>query len=97
MYKFYNSFKCNPRIPVLQLFYPLKQTPGLRALQQKAELENLISKVIEARNQLQVARLPPLLLKVAPDLSEGEKTDIANVILKPKVFVQMMKIHFHVK
>nr|SVE73644.1 EOG090X08P9 [Daphnia atkinsoni] len=59
-------------------------TPGLRGLQQKAELENLISLVLEARNKLRVEKLPPLLVKIAPDLSEEEKKDIASVILKEK-------------
>nr|SVE74270.1 EOG090X08P9 [Daphnia barbata] len=59
-------------------------TPGLRGLQQKAELENLISLVLEARNKLVTAKLPPLLVKIAPDLSEDEKKDIASVILKEK-------------
>nr|SVE76473.1 EOG090X08P9 [Daphnia longispina] len=57
-------------------------TVGLRGLQQKAELENLISCVLEARNKLSIPKLPPLLLKVAPDLNEDEKKDIATVILK---------------
>lgn len=60
-------------------------TPGLRGLQQKAELENLISPVVEARNNLGTSRLPPLLLKVAPDLTEAEKRDIATVIMKENV------------
>nr|SVE85583.1 EOG090X08P9 [Daphnia pulicaria] len=57
-------------------------TAGLRGLQQKKELENLISCVLEARNNLGVTKLPPLLLKIAPDLNEEERKDIANVILK---------------
>nr|SVE86211.1 EOG090X08P9 [Daphnia similis]SVE86839.1 EOG090X08P9 [Daphnia similis]SVE87465.1 EOG090X08P9 [Daphnia similis]SVE88093.1 EOG090X08P9 [Daphnia similis] len=59
-------------------------TPGLRGLQQKAELENLISSVLEARNKLGTAILPPLLVKIAPDLSEAEKKDVVSVILKDK-------------
>lgn len=59
-------------------------TPGLRGLQQRAELENLISLVVEARNSLNVTKLPPLLLKIAPDLSQEEKIDIANVVLQDK-------------
>nr|CAG4637134.1 EOG090X08P9 [Ceriodaphnia reticulata]SVE73024.1 EOG090X08P9 [Ceriodaphnia reticulata] len=59
-------------------------TPGLRGLQQKAELENLITLVVEARNNLSVSKLPPLLLKIAPDLSQEEKKDIADVVLKDK-------------
>nr|CAG4643312.1 EOG090X08P9 [Ilyocryptus agilis] len=61
-------------------------TPGLRGLQRKAELEELIGRTIEARNVQSVTttRRTPLLLKVAPDLSEEEKKVIANVILQDK-------------
>nr|SVE71767.1 EOG090X08P9 [Daphnia similis] len=59
-------------------------TPRLRGLHKKAELENLISHVLEARNKLGTANLPPLLVKIAPDLSEDEKKDVASVILKEK-------------
>jgi dihydroorotate dehydrogenase len=62
-------------------------TAGLRGLQQKNELENLISCGLEARNNLGVTKLPPLLLKIAPDLNEEERKDIANVILKDHVRV----------
>ena len=54
-------------------------TPGLRALQGRAPLEALIGKTREA-----VARLPapkPLLLKIAPDLTEEDRADIADVAL----------------
>jgi len=57
-------------------------TPGLRSLQKKAELENLISQVVVARNNLNLEKLPPLLLKIAPDLNEEERKDIADVILQ---------------
>lgn len=53
-------------------------TPGLRALQNKDELKNLLSKVIAARNKLR--NRVPLLLKIAPDLTEQDKADIAEVI-----------------
>jgi dihydroorotate dehydrogenase len=52
-------------------------TPGLRALQGRAPLEALIAAVREARG----GRRPPLLLKIAPDLSEADKQDIAEVAL----------------
>ena len=50
-------------------------TPGLRALQSRAELESLLMRLNAARN-LQDSR-PPMLLKIAPDLSDGEMEDIA--------------------
>lgn len=60
-------------------------TPGLRSLQGKKELEVLTSKVIEARNRELKDRRPPVLLKIAPDLEEQDKIDIASVALKNKV------------
>ncbi len=50
-------------------------TPGLRALQSRAELESLLMRLNAARS-LQDAR-PPMLLKIAPDLSDDEMKDIA--------------------
>ena len=60
-------------------------TPGLRSLQKKDELENLVGQVIRARNDLKLDKLPPLLLKIAPDLTEGEKKDIVSIILQDHV------------
>lgn len=52
-------------------------TPGLRALQSKAELEGLISRVLKARKGK-----TPVLLKIAPDLTGPELADIAAVALE---------------
>lgn len=56
-------------------------TPGLRALQNKAELETLISRVLAAR-RTDRARPTPVLLKIAPDLGAEELADIADVALR---------------
>ena len=55
-------------------------TPGLRRLQGKQELENLISKVIEARNEFLTKKIP-ILVKIAPDLTTQDKIDISDVIM----------------
>jgi dihydroorotate dehydrogenase len=52
-------------------------TPGLRALQGRAPLEALLASVSAARSSAR----PPLLLKIAPDLTEADKQDIAEVAL----------------
>jgi dihydroorotate dehydrogenase len=52
-------------------------TPGLRALQGRRALEALLAAVGEARG----GKSPPLLLKIAPDLAEADKQDIAEVAL----------------
>ena len=54
-------------------------TPGLRSLQQRGELKELITKVLAARDRL--PKRTPLLLKIAPDLDDAEKQGIADVIL----------------
>jgi dihydroorotate dehydrogenase len=50
-------------------------TPGLRTLQSEAELRPLLRRVHQARNQAE--RRLPVLLKLAPDLSEGDLEIIA--------------------
>ncbi|MEQ8266303.1 MAG: quinone-dependent dihydroorotate dehydrogenase [Parvibaculum sp.] len=55
-------------------------TPGLRALQNKAELQGLVSRVLAARRR-DLPRPTPVLLKIAPDLNAEELADIADVAL----------------
>ena len=52
-------------------------TPGLRALQGREPLAELLAAVRDARGGVR----PPLLLKIAPDLTEADKSDIAEVAL----------------
>ncbi|KXZ44645.1 hypothetical protein GPECTOR_64g139 [Gonium pectorale] len=58
-------------------------TPGLRALQGRKELEALVKQVKGTRDRMRwgPGGPPPLLIKVAPDLSEPDKQDIAAVAL----------------
>jgi dihydroorotate dehydrogenase len=56
-------------------------TPGLRALQGRAQIEQLVARVAAARASSAPARLPPLLAKVGPDLTERQLADIAEVAL----------------
>ncbi|MCE9649894.1 MAG: quinone-dependent dihydroorotate dehydrogenase [Parvibaculum sp.] len=55
-------------------------TPGLRALQSRGELEGLIARVLKARKTA-----VPILLKIAPDLTASELADIAAVALDMKL------------
>jgi dihydroorotate dehydrogenase len=55
-------------------------TPGLRALQTKAALEELLGRLAEARAAL--AGNVPVFLKVAPDLDEAEIAAVAQTTLK---------------
>jgi dihydroorotate dehydrogenase len=52
-------------------------TPGLRALQGRAELVALVERV---KSALPLSS-PPLLLKIAPDLTDDDRRDIAAVAL----------------
>ena len=54
-------------------------TPGLRGLQSRAELEELIGRLMAKRAELKSTT--PLLLKIAPDLGDHELDDIAAVCL----------------
>ncbi len=54
-------------------------TPGLRGLQSRDELSLLLGAI--AKTQESISRRAPILLKLAPDLSLAELTDIAQVCL----------------
>jgi dihydroorotate dehydrogenase len=58
-------------------------TPGLRNLQAREQIEKLIVRVLEARQRAatDLATVPPLLAKVGPDLDEAQLQDIAEVAL----------------
>jgi dihydroorotate dehydrogenase len=62
-------------------------TPGLRNLQARAQIEDLIHRVLEARRASapDQGKLPPLLAKVGPDLDEAQIQDIAEVALATKI------------
>jgi dihydroorotate dehydrogenase len=60
-------------------------TPGLRALQGKDPLFNLLQGVRNALEALNLPKRPPILLKVAPDLTEVDKRDISKVILELRI------------
>ncbi len=62
-------------------------TPGLRSLQARAQIEDLINRVLEARLQAAPDKniLPPLLAKVGPDLDEAQCQDIAEVALATRI------------
>ncbi|ANP45398.1 quinone-dependent dihydroorotate dehydrogenase [Candidatus Viadribacter manganicus] len=57
-------------------------TPGLRGLQERGALEELLGRLREARAPLTVAHgRRPLFLKVAPDLDDAAIEDIAEIAL----------------
>lgn len=60
-------------------------TPGLRALQNKDTLVELIRQVQKALDDHVKGRKPPLLIKIAPDLTDEDKADIAEIALRKSV------------
>lgn len=62
-------------------------TPGLRALQGRTQLEGLVKAVKVARDGMAwgPAGPPPLLVKIAPDLTAADKSDIAAVVKRTGV------------
>ena len=61
-------------------------TPGLRNLQARDQMQELILRVLEARQRAAgTGRVPPLLVKVGPDLDDAAISDIAEVALATKI------------
>ena len=58
-------------------------TPGLRDLQRRQALDNLVARIVEARDHFEPRR--PLLVKIAPDLSAVDLEDIIAVALARRV------------
>ena len=58
-------------------------TPGLRSMQSRDALAELLERVTAARETLQPSdRGAPIFLKIAPDLLEDELADIARAVLR---------------
>ncbi|MEQ9246389.1 MAG: quinone-dependent dihydroorotate dehydrogenase [Nitratireductor sp.] len=62
-------------------------TAGLRSLQDRANLSELLHRVIETRNEVaKLRRAPiPLFLKIAPDLTDAALADIADEALGKRI------------
>jgi dihydroorotate dehydrogenase len=60
-------------------------TPGLRNLQEKEPLTELLTAVLAERKVSCGEHAPPLLLKLAPDLSDEQLDEIASVLLTHKI------------
>ena len=81
----------------IEAFYPLASyftvnvsspnTPGLRDLQARAALAELLGGVMAKRDELcaQSGRKPPVLLKISPDVSEAGLADIIEEVQSHKV------------
>ncbi|HEV7369623.1 quinone-dependent dihydroorotate dehydrogenase [Arenibaculum sp.] len=70
-----------PLVDYLVVNVSSPNTPGLRALQGRAPLAALLGRAMEARARAGSDRPPPLLLKIAPDLTPEDEADVAEVAL----------------
>jgi len=61
-------------------------TPGLRDLQQARALDELLARVVDARERMSRRAGPvPVLLKISPDLSLAELDDVVGIARKHRV------------
>ncbi|ODQ59272.1 hypothetical protein WICANDRAFT_63769 [Wickerhamomyces anomalus NRRL Y-366-8] len=62
-------------------------TPGLRNLQGESKLTNLLTEIVNKRDQLSInaQAKTPILVKIAPDLNESEIQSIVNSAKKSKI------------
>ncbi len=61
-------------------------TPGLRGMQQAAVLDDLLARVIDARDRVTPTAGPtPVLLKIAPDLSLPDLDDVVGIARSRRV------------
>ncbi|MBO0332048.1 quinone-dependent dihydroorotate dehydrogenase [Sneathiella sp. CAU 1612] len=75
--------KLAPRASYVTVNISSPNTPGLRALQGRGELEELLGRIGEKRSSMidNGASFFPILLKIAPDLTDTDKADIAAAVL----------------
>lgn len=75
-----------PHVNFLTVNVSSPNTPGLRNLQQAAALDELLARVIDARERVAVgASRKPVLLKIAPDLSLGDLDDVVGVARRHRI------------
>src|SRR5882757_7723947 len=75
-----------PHVNFLTVNVSSPNTPGLRNLQQAAALDELLARVIDARERVAVgAARKPVLLKIAPDLTLADLDDAVGVARRHRV------------
>lgn len=85
-----------PYADVLVINISSPNTPGLRDLQKKEKLVNLLNVVVEERNKINLGNSPlwklqnttskpPVMVKIAPDLSETEIKSIAESVNEAQI------------
>ncbi|CEL63009.1 dihydroorotate dehydrogenase [Rhizoctonia solani AG-1 IB] len=73
-------FGAQPNVSVLVINVSSPNTPGLRGLQNRGMLEELLDGVCKERDALPRSPLPKIVLKIAPDLDELAIQDVAEAV-----------------
>lgn len=73
--------RLGPLVDYLVINVSSPNTPGLRALQGREQLDELVRRTRDALTRAMPEKAPPLLLKIAPDLGWEDLADIAEVAL----------------
>ena len=58
-------------------------TPGLRELQEKEPLKNILNTLQQRNHKNDISR--PILLKIAPDLTDSQLDDIIEIVMETKI------------
>jgi dihydroorotate dehydrogenase len=74
-----------PLVDYLVVNVSSPNTPGLRDLQRRSAVTALIARLLAVRDAAAPLDKPPLLVKIAPDLTEEERADLADVALTSKI------------
>ncbi|VVT57140.1 uncharacterized protein SAPINGB_P005554 [Magnusiomyces paraingens] len=74
-----------PHADVLIVNVSSPNTPGLRDLQSEEKLTNLLQTLVARRDSLPLESLPPIVVKIAPDLTSPEIESIAAAVKASKV------------
>jgi dihydroorotate dehydrogenase len=75
-----------PHVGFLTVNVSSPNTPGLRNLQQASALDDLLARVIDARERAAVGAKPrPLLLKIAPDLTLSDLDDVVGIARRHRI------------
>lgn len=74
--------KLHPYVDYFVVNVSSPNTPGLRELQEKGPLLEILSTLQDANNSKSIQR--PIFLKIAPDLTDGQLDDIISIVTESK-------------
>ncbi len=75
--------KLYPHVDYFVVNLSSPNTPGLRSLQEKGPLRKILQTLLDHRVTQDISR--PILLKIAPDLTEGQLDDVIEIVQELKI------------